>query len=96
MPYELSLQLRDLLGAVRAFKAGERDLEALQFAVRSAEESVTEFELRALRRHLHGAEGRLELLRFTAEGDHLFREAVSVADEVAFRVRQALGIAAEE
>lgn len=93
MPYELSVQLRDLLEAVRAFKAGERDVEALQIAVRCAEESVTEFELRGLRRYLQGAEGRLELLRFTAEGDHLFREAVKVADEAAGQVRHALGVA---
>lgn len=91
MPREFSPQLRDLLDVVRDFKDGKNGFDELQAAIRRAEESVTEFDLRGLRRHLKGAEGQLELLRFTVEGDELVRAANLIAESAARAVCNALG-----
>ena len=52
---------------------------------------MTEHELRDLRRFLQSAEGKLELIRFTVDGERVFGHAVEVAREVGSQVRVALG-----
>lgn len=83
--------LKALLEAIERYERGEMAVDALQTAVRLAEDSVTEHALRDLRRFLRSAEGKLELIRFTVDGEHVFGQAVKVAQEVGSQVRTALG-----
>lgn len=91
MSAEPSAPLRALLEAIGRFERGEVAVEVLQSAVRSAEDSVTEYERRDLRRFLQSAEGKLELIRFTADSEHVFDQALKVAQEVGAQVRAILG-----
>lgn len=88
MSVELSGPLNALLETMVRFELGEMPVEVLQAAVRSAEDGVTEHELRDLRRFLKTCEGKLELLRFTVDGAHLFAEALKVVEDVRSQFRR--------
>jgi hypothetical protein len=87
MGIELSPPLRSLLETIEHFERGEAGVEALQVSVRSAEDSVTEHELCDLRQYLHEAENKLEMIRFMADGEHVFAEALKVARGLRGRVQ---------
>jgi hypothetical protein len=69
MSTDLSAPLRSLLETIERFERGGAVVEVLQAAVRTAEDSATEYELLDLRRFLQSAEGKLELIRFTVESE---------------------------
>ena len=91
MRADLSAPLRSALEAIALFERGEVDVEGLQVAIRTAEDSVTEYELLGLRRLLQAAEGKLELIRFTLENDYAVAEALKVAHAVRDRIRDEFG-----
>jgi hypothetical protein len=91
MSTELSAPLKSLLETIDRLARGEVDVEVLQAAVRLAEDSVTEHELRDLRKYLQSAEGKLELIRFTVDSNHVVAEALKVAQDVGSRVRGTFG-----
>jgi hypothetical protein len=82
----LSGSLRSLLEIIDRFERGEVRVEVLQAAVRMAEDSVTEHDLRDLRNFLRSAEGKLDMIRFTVERDRVFEEALKVAKDIGVRV----------
>lgn len=92
MSFELSASLRSLLETIEHFERGEVGVEIVQAAVRSAEDSVTEYEMRKLRRFLQSADGNLEFIQFTVESEDVFAEALKVARDVDSEVRRVFGL----
>jgi len=91
MSADLPGPLRSLLETIERFERGEVRVEVLQAAVRTAEDSVTEYELRDLRSVLQAAEGKLDMIRFTVDSEYVFAEALKVAKDLGARVRTAFG-----
>lgn len=89
----------DLPGALRAaldtaekFDRGDVDIETLQAVIRAAGDTVTEHELRDLRRFLHSAEGQLEMARFALGIEKQHAEALRIARAVRDRIADVFGV----
>jgi hypothetical protein len=74
--------LRQLGNSCSQYRQRLIESEELQAGVRNAEELVTAYEERELRKFLHWAEGELELIRFTMNEDRAFQESLNVVSKI--------------
>jgi len=71
-----------LLNESQRFRQREIDVEGLKAVLWIAEQQVTGYEDRLIRRMLQQAEGELDSIQFTTDTDGIFSEVVKVLDRL--------------
>jgi hypothetical protein len=83
--------LRHLLEACKSYRQGTIGLDDLQINLSNDGDQLVAHEERNLRELLLGAEGRLELLRFTVDQASLFERSLEVVGAVELELARWLG-----
>ena len=79
-PYPQMLQR--ICDAVDEYRNNQRSIESLQSLLLDGADTITTPEVRADRRFLQHIEGKLELLRFTTDGDEFEEEVEAVLKQI--------------
>lgn len=75
-------QIQHLAMKLREFRAQQIDVDELQRVLWSTSESLTSRDDRVLRERLQGAEGQVELIRFTVEEPQIRDEVLKVVTDI--------------